>query len=113
MKPRNAEFIPPQHRSIQEHRNNLNAFNKVTLKRHECRTPFTRFKEWENLLKMEANCDHESVRGRAVLPHSLNIKAARQRRPTDVVTWFMESISRWIRCHNRKRLSDWILSYTV
>ena len=41
--PRIAEFIPPQRRRVQEHRNNSNAFANVTLKRHECRAPFARF----------------------------------------------------------------------
>ena len=36
---RNAEFIPPQGRHVQEHRNNSNAFANVTLKRHKCRAP--------------------------------------------------------------------------
>ena len=41
--PRIAEFIPPQRRHLQEHGNNLNDFKNITLKRHECRAPFTRF----------------------------------------------------------------------
>ena len=62
-----AEFIPPQGRHVPEHRSNSNAFENSTLKRHECRAPL----------------------GRAVLLRSSNIKAAQQRRPTDVLTWFM------------------------
>ena len=34
-------------------------------------------------------CDHEPFPGRAVLPHSLNVKAARQLRPTKVETRFL------------------------
>ena len=48
--PRNAELIPPQGPHIQEHRNNWNAFEEVTLKRHEYRAPFTRFMERMDLL---------------------------------------------------------------
>ena len=43
--PRISEFIPLQRRHVQEHRNNSNAFPNTTLKRHECRAPFTRFME--------------------------------------------------------------------
>ena len=39
----NAEFIPSQRRRVQEHRNNLNAYADVTLKRHKCRAPLERF----------------------------------------------------------------------
>ena len=48
--PRNAEFIPPQRRHVQEHWNNSNAFANTTLNRHECRAPFARFMESAFLL---------------------------------------------------------------
>ena len=41
--PRIAEFIPLQRRDVQEHRNNSNAFENTTLKRHECHAPFAKF----------------------------------------------------------------------
>ena len=89
--PRIAEFIPPQRRHVQEHRNNSNAFAHITLKRHECRAPAARFVGCP-LSKNNTSCAHESLPGRAVLPHSLNVKAAQQRRPTKVATRFMESL---------------------
>ena len=40
----------------------------------------------EHLQSVDAHFGHETLFGRAVLPHSLNIKAAQQRRPTKVAT---------------------------
>ena len=53
-----AEFIPPQRRHIQEHRNNSNAFANTTLKRHECGAPFARFRGSCHLL-LSKHCDLE------------------------------------------------------
>ena len=35
------------------------------------------------LSKIRTLCDHETILGRDVLPHSFNVKATQQRRPTD------------------------------
>ena len=86
--PRIAEFIPPQRRHCQENRNNSNAFANITLKRHECRAPSTRFMS-SPLLKFRTLCDHEPLPGRAELPHSLKVKATQQRRPTNVAPRFL------------------------
>ena len=84
------EFIPPQRRHVQEHRNNLTTLAHITLKRHECRAPLARFMGCLHL-KIHTLCDHESLPARAALLRSLNVKAARHHRPTDIVTRFLES----------------------
>ena len=87
--PRTAEFIPPQRRHVQEHRNRSNAFANTTLKRHECRAPFARFMSNPLSKKNHTLCAHESPPGRAVLPHSLNAIAPRQRRLSYIATWLL------------------------
>ena len=92
LEPRIAEFIPLQRRHVQEHRNNSNAFEEVTLKRHGCRDPLARYMGSLHSKKIHTLCAHESLLGRASLLHSPNRKAARQRRPTDIVTRFLGSL---------------------